>query len=149
MIGQLALAHAIAVLSVHSPAPAKAPIVAEAEAFMQAYADDLLKGDRKAIADRYSRKGAYALGWTPKTFESHAEITRKYASQQWQKPEAFEWRDLSYEPLSEDSIAVVGNFMWGAEGMKPLMAYTSVLRREEGGLRLIIEHENLVKQGAQ
>ncbi len=121
-------------------------IVAEAKAFMAAYAADLLAGDRAAIAGRYSRRGAYTLGWNLKRFEDQATIARSYASSNWQKPHSFSWTELSFEPLSADSIVVVGGFLWGADDKTaPLtMTYTALLRREAGGLKIRVEHENLI-----
>ena len=39
-----------------------APVVIEAKTFMAGYADDLLTGDRAAIANRYDRRGAWRVG---------------------------------------------------------------------------------------
>ncbi|WP_338504539.1 hypothetical protein V6R86_11055 [Sphingomonas kaistensis] len=66
-------------------------------AFMRSYADELLKGDRKAIAARYSAGGAYTLGLQAKTRDSFEAIGRRYAGPEWQKPDRFAWTDLSYE----------------------------------------------------
>lgn len=134
------LAHAL------PPPPPEPAIVAEARAFMAAYADDLKGGDRAAIAGRYSGSGAYMLGWNAKRFEGLAAITATYAGPNWQKPHSFSWTDLSFEPLSADSVVVVGGFLWGVDDKSaPLpMAYTALLRREAGGLKLRLEHENLI-----
>lgn len=150
MIGKWLLALVLlftAILAEAKPARSAEPrIVGEAEAFMAAYAADLLAGDRGAIAGRYSRRGAYTLGWTLKRFEDQATIARTYASPNWQKPHSFSWSDLSYEPLSADSIVVVGGFLWGVDDKSaPLtMTYTALLRREAGGLKIRVEHENLI-----
>lgn len=124
--------------------PAEPPIVAEAKAFMAAYADELRTGDRAAIAGRYSRRGAYSLGWNAKRFEDHAVIAAGYAGADWQKPFSFSWLDLSYEPLGPDSIVVIGGFAWGKDDKSAprIAAYSSLLRREAGGLRIRVEHEN-------
>jgi len=150
MMGKWLLALALlftASLAQAKPArPAEPRIVGEAKAFMAAYAADLLAGDRGAIAGRYSRRGAYALGWNLKRFEDQATIAASYAGPNWQKPHSFSWVDLSYEPLSADSVVVVGGFLWGIDDKSaPLtMTYTALLRREGGGLRIRVEHENLV-----
>jgi ketosteroid isomerase-like protein len=125
---------------------AEPAIVAEARSFMAAYAEDLRAGDRTAIAGRYSRGGAYMLGWNLKRFEDPAAIAASYAGPNWQKPHSFSWADLSYEPLSADSIIVVGGFLWGIEDKSaPLtITYTALLRREAGGLKIRLEHENLI-----
>jgi len=125
-------------------AEAEAPVVAEARTFMDAYARDLLAGDRPAIAGRYSRSGAYAVGWSAKRFDLHDAIVANYAGDQWQKPESFAWRDLSFEPVGPDAVAVIGNFEWGRGGERRAFAYSALLRRENGTLRIRVEHENLL-----
>lgn len=125
---------------------AEAPIVAEARAFMNAYARDLAAGDRTAITARYSGDGAYALGFAAKILQTPREIAALYAGPGWQKPVAFAWRDLSFEPAGPDAVVVTGGFEWTADaGKEPgLFAYTALLRREANGLRLRLEHENPV-----
>ena len=137
----------IASLALVAAVDAPAPIVAEAQAFMNDYARDLAAGNRAAIAARYSREGAFALGWSPKRFDDHATIVKNYAGSSWTKPAAFAWRDLSFEPLGPDAVAVVGHFDWTTDPKQPPMraAYTGVLRRENGALRIRIEHENKIE----
>ena len=117
----------------------------DAPAFMAAYARDLSAGDRAAIAGRYSRSGAYSLGFGAKSLDSPEAITKRYAGPAWQKPDAFEWQDLSYEQLGPATCLVAGGFRWTKQGRTGTLAYTSVLRAEEGGLRIMLEHENLLK----
>ena len=142
----LALLFSASLLHAQPVALVEPPIVAEAKAFMSAYAEDLRAGDRAAIPARYSSHGAYTLGWNLKRFESPAAIAASYAGPGWQKPHSFSWVDLSYEPLSADSVVVVGGFLWGVDDKStPLtMTYTALLRREAGGLRIRVEHENLI-----
>lgn len=139
----------VASLALIAAADTPPPIVAEAQAFMDGYARELAAGDRTALAARYSRTGAYALGGAPKRFDDHATIAGFYAGPDWTKPAAFAWRDLSFEPLGPDAVAVVGHFDWTTDPKQPPMraAYTGVLRRENGALRIRIEHENKLEAG--
>ena len=118
-------------------------VVTEAQAFMEGYARDLAAGDRTAVADRYSRSGAYLLGSGAKVLERYAGIVADY-SEHWQAPAAFAWRDLSFEPLGHDRIVVTGGFEWTSrDATAPTAyAYTALLIREDGELRIRLEHEN-------
>jgi hypothetical protein len=113
-------------------------------AFMRSYAEDLAKGNRKAIAARYSAGGAYMLGFQAKTRDSFEAIGRRYAGSEWQKPDRFAWTDLSYEQLGPDTCLVAGGFDWTSGERMAALAYTAVLRRENGALRIILEHENML-----
>ena len=119
-------------------------LVREAETFMAAYAEDLAAGNRSAIAARYSRDGAHMLGFGPAKLRSHADLVTRYASPEWQPAKRFAWRDLSYEVLDRNAVLVVGGFEWDDGDGKPagLFAYTGLLRRENGALRIRVEHEN-------
>ena len=127
-----------------SAQPAEPPIVAEARAFMASYAEALLAGDRAGIAGRYDRDGAYALGNGRKSFGTYARIVEQYASAQWQRPHAFEWRDLSFEPIGNDAVVVAGQFAWTRrDGTEPLIySYTALLHRQDGVLRIRLEDES-------
>lgn len=124
--------------------PAEPPVVAEARAFMAAYAEALSAGDRAGIAARYDRTGAYHLGNGHKSFETHAQIVALYASQDWQRPHRFEWRDLSYEPVGADAVVIAGQFAWTLrEGADPIVySYSALLRRQDGVLRIRLEDES-------
>ncbi|GAA4010540.1 hypothetical protein GCM10022211_26270 [Sphingomonas humi] len=111
---------------------------------MASYAADLAKGDRGAIASRYSGNGAYSLGFGPKTRESFEAIGKRYAGPEWQKPDKFEWTDLSFEQLGQDHCLVAGGFNWTVGQRTAAMAYTAVLKRERGVLRIILEHESML-----
>ena len=110
--------------------------------FMADYARDLVAGDRGAIARRYSSRGAYSLGFEPKSFDSAAAIAKRYAGAEWQKPDAFAWSALSYEQLGPDACLATGGFRWTAGGRAMDFAYTAVLRAEGQQLRIVLEHEN-------
>jgi hypothetical protein len=116
--------------------------------FMREYARDLLAGSRAALARRYSSKGAYSLGFQPKSYDSLAQIAQRYAGTKWRKPDDFAWQDLSFEQLGSDTCLVAGSFRWTASGSTGTLAYTAVLRREGQDLRIILEHENVLPQAA-
>lgn len=140
VMGTLALALAAA-----PPAGAGGPATgceAEGQAFMAAYAENLVAGDRAAIARRYSAEGAYMNGFSPKEHHALDAITRRYAGNGWTKPDAFAWRDLSYETLGVDACVVTGGFTWTQDGASGEYAYTALLRRENGTWRIRVEHEN-------
>lgn len=124
-------------------------LVREAETFMAAYAKDLAAGNRPAIAARYSRDGAHMLGFGPAKLRSHADLVTRYASSEWQPAKRFAWRDLTYEVLGPDAVLVVGGFEWDDGDGKPAgqFAYTGLLRRENGALRIRVEHENPLPAG--
>lgn len=129
--------------SAQEPRAATAPIVAEAEEFMAAYAEDLRRGDRAAVAARYDRGGAWQMGRGQKRFAAWEEIARSYRTD-WEAPARFEWRDLSYEPLGRDAVAVLGTFLWTLPGATApvTFSYTGLLVRKDGELRVRIEDES-------
>lgn len=49
-------------MGLSGPAAAAGDVSDEARTFMKAYAKDLRRGDREAVAGRYDRRGAYMLG---------------------------------------------------------------------------------------
>ena len=128
----------------------QAPIVAEAQAFMNAYADELRRGDRAAIAARYDRGGAWLLGEGEKSFSTWAALQARYAGPQWQPPGSFAWRDLTYLPAGPESVIVIGRFEWGlANGRPPLnFSYTAMLVRRDGQLRIRLEDESGARPAA-
>lgn len=116
---------------------------AEARAFMDAYARDLRAGAREAIVARYDRRGAYRVGGGQKTFEPLDSIRAVYTGP-WEAPAAFEWRDLSYEVLSDDAVMVVGRFEWtDARGRMLPMSYTGLLVKQDGQWRIRLEDEDV------
>lgn len=124
---------------------AYADAVEEARSLMDTYAHDLRAGDRAAIAARYDRTGAYFLGNGRKEFVPYDSIVVRYSEGNWSPPASFEWRDLSFEAAGSDAVVVVGLFTWGRGGGAPPMtlSYTSLLRRQEGVLRIRVEDESL------
>ena len=119
-------------------------VVEEARTFMEAYARDLLAGDRAAVGARYDRSGAYFLGNGRKEFTPYDSIVAQYAGASWKPPASFGWRDLSFEPAGPDAVVVAGQFVWGAAAGAPslTMSYTALLHRQEGVLRIRVEDES-------
>ena len=120
-------------------------VVAEARTFMDAYARELLAGDRAAIGARYDRTGAYFLGNGRKEFMTYDSVVAQYKAASWSPPASFSWRDLSFEPAGPDAVVVAGLFSWGANagGAMISMSYTALLRRQDGVLRIRVEDESL------
>jgi hypothetical protein len=115
----------------------------EARDFMLGYADDLRSGRRLAIANRYDKRGAFRLGEGEKTFETPEVIKAAYLTQ-WTPPRTFEWRNLTYEVLSQDAVLVIGLFDWGTgDGRKVAFSYTGLLVRQDGSLRIRLEDESV------
>ena len=128
-------------------APSQDPaLIAEARAFMDAYARDLIAGDRPAIAARYDRTGAYIVIDGRKSFLSHDAIAARYAGAGWSPPASFEWRDLSFDPVGSDAVAVIGSFLWARQGEASAVSvsYTALLRRQDGELRIRVEDEKRI-----
>lgn len=122
---------------------ARSPLVAEAQAFMAAYARDLRAGDRAAISQRYDPRGALIQGNGTSRMETAASTRAFYLSDQWHPLASFEWRDLHYEPLGPDAITVAGIFLYDDSANRPrIVSYTALLVRREGRLRIRIEHES-------
>ncbi|HEU4884722.1 MAG TPA: hypothetical protein VFT45_20870 [Longimicrobium sp.] len=115
----------------------------EARAFMESYARDLRAGAREAIVARYDPRGSYRVGNGRKEFEP-LDSTRAVYMGPWQPPTVFEWRDLSYEVLSDDAVMVVGRFEWtGADGKMLPLSYTGLLLRRDGVWRIRLEDESV------
>ncbi|HEX8362119.1 MAG TPA: DUF4440 domain-containing protein [Longimicrobium sp.] len=126
-----------------SSGPSGAGVEAEARAFMDAYARDLLAGNRAAIAARYDRRGAYFMGNGQKDFQPYEAIVARYGGPRWNPPATFEWRDLSFEPAGPDAVLVAGRFTWGRQGRAPMtLSYTGFLHRQDGVLRIRLEDES-------
>jgi hypothetical protein len=123
----------------------EASIVAEARAFMTHYAEDLRMGDRSAIAARYARGGAWRVGPAEVEFQTQDQVRTSYL-RRWAPPSSFDWQDLAFDPIGEDAVAVTGRFLWGPgpNASKPpmLFTYTGLLVREDGQLRIRLEHES-------
>lgn len=128
--------------------PQDAQVVAEARTFMDGYARDLLAGDRTAIAARYDRTGAWIVFDGTKSFLEYDAIVARYAGAGWSPPATFEWRDLSFEPVGSDAVAIIGEFLWRRSADTPPLAYsyTAVLERQDGELRIRVEDEKRIAE---
>ena len=119
------------------------PIDVDAREFMSGYAEDLRHGRRQAIVERYDRRGAYRVGEGEKNLESW-ELVRAAYMTQWTPPASFAWRDLSFEPVGNDAVMVIGLFDWGlADGRRLTFSYTGLLVRQDGELRIRLEDESM------
>jgi hypothetical protein len=129
---------------VDSPKPGTA-IADEARVFMDTYARDLLAGDRAAIGARYDRTGAYRLGNGSKEFMPYDSVVAQYRGARWTPPAAFEWRDLSFEPVGSDAVLVAGLAAWTSrsESTPIILSYTALLERQDGSLRIRLEDESI------
>lgn len=144
LIGLTAPFALAACASVPTP-PATATIGSEARAFMAAYAADLRAHDREAIAARYHPDGAHMIFDGMREFVSAADLRKSYL-EGWTGPKSFAWRDLTYEVTGPDSVVVVGGFDWDDGKAVRKMAYTGLLRRTAGGLRIRLENEGPVPE---
>ena len=123
---------------------AEASLLAEAKAFMARYADDLIQGNRAAVAERYDRNGAWHVGPTGAELESWDKIDLRYR-RRWAPPSSFEWQGLAYEQVGPDSVLVVGGFHWWplkkADAPPLVYSYTALLVRRGGELKIRLENE--------
>jgi hypothetical protein len=116
-------------------------LMAEAVAFMAGYAEDLLRGNRAALADRYDLDGVFELRPGRKYLTSH-DALRSHYEDLWSPPVSFEWRDLSYEVVGPEAVLITGLFDWGGSGGSSVtQSYAALLRRGPGGLRIRMEAE--------
>lgn len=121
-----------------------ATLEAEARQFMEGYARDLRAGNRDAIAARYDARGTYMMGGGSKRLAPIDSVRATYRSSSWTAPRAFEWHDLSYEPVASDAILVTGRFDWtSTQGQTLPASYTALLVRRDGRLRIRAEHEDV------
>ena len=143
----LALALVPAAPAVAQPsavAAAETPLIAEARAFMARYAEELIQGDRAAVAARYDRAGAWHVGPRGAELESWEQIDQRYR-RRWAPPSSFAWRDLAFEQVGPDSVLVVGGFHWWplkkADSAPLVYSYTALLVRRPDGLKIRLENE--------
>lgn len=121
--------------------PVDAALIAEAQRFMDGYADALRRGDPEEIVAHYDRDGVHEVRPASKRFTAHDALLPRYRDRN--TPAFFEWRDLSYEVLAPDKVLVVGMFAWAqSRADEPqLQSYVAVLRRQDGRLRVRLEAE--------
>lgn len=119
-----------------------AALVAEARAFMDAYAADLRTGARERLAERYDPRGAWFVGEGRKELLPADSIRAMYRGG-WRPPVSFDWQDLSYEAVGPDAVVVAGRFLWGVSATERLrFSYTALLLRRDGRFRIRLEDES-------
>lgn len=118
-------------------------LLKDATDFMEAYARDLVSGNRESISNRYHPQGAYFLGNGKKEFEPQAAIVDSYLHH-WQPPLAFEWKYLSFEVVQPNAVLVLGKFKWTSRTSKyPIIySYSALLIRVDGKLKIRVEDES-------
>ena len=126
-----------AALTVNEPA-----VVADAQGFMADYKTILVAGDKARLLGLYDPKGTYVLGDGTKEFRSPTGMADLYKD--WIGPAAFEWKDLSYEPVGKDAVMVLGRFTWTPKNSRPpvTFSYSNLLVRRDGKLRILVEDES-------
>lgn len=117
-------------------------IVTDAQRFMAEYKTILVKGDKARLLGLYDPQGTYVLGDGMKEFRSPAGMAEMYKD--WGGPAAFEWHDLSYEPVGKDAVMVLGRFTWTPKSDRPpvSLSYSSLLVKRAGKLRIRVEDES-------
>ncbi|KRB83255.1 hypothetical protein [Duganella sp. Root198D2] len=120
--------------------PAATDILDLAHFFMDTYADDVAAGDRKALANRYSRRGTIFIGGEWKEELTFDKLSSEYAKS-WKPPATFRWQGLAYEKLGDQSVMVTGGVarsdQAGAETTSH--SYAVLLVKEDGELRIRME----------
>ena len=118
-------------------------LVSEAHGFITEYAVELSHGNRDALVRRYDRRGAFFVGEGTKEYWPGDSISRWYRHH-WPAPEFVEFRNLSYEPLGDSAVAVIGQFRWTAKQTTDtaMYAYTAILLRQNDHLVIRVEDES-------
>lgn len=120
--------------------PSETTILDRAHFFMDTYAEDLVAGDRKAVANRYSRQGAIFIGGEYKEQLSFDELSSQYETA-WKPPATLRWQNLGFEKLGEQAVMITGGFARsdkpGAEQVS--RSYAVILVMEDGELRIRME----------
>ena len=117
-----------------------AAIEREIKAFYDSYSEDLLKQRGAAIAERYDPRGAYAMGNGRKSYQSAADLKKKYLA--FTAPKHFAWKDLSIDVISADTVAVLGLFEWQTTGQINTYSYTGLLIKRDGKWLIRVEDES-------
>lgn len=120
--------------------PAATDILDLAHFFMDRYAEDVCAGDRKALANRYSRRGTIFIGGEWKEELTFDKLSSEYATK-WKPPVTFRWQGLAFEKLGDQAVMVTGgiarNDKPGAEATSH--SYAALLVKEDGVLRIRME----------
>ncbi|HEY0586775.1 MAG TPA: hypothetical protein VGD52_11620 [Pseudoduganella sp.] len=120
--------------------PSATDILDLAHFFMNTYAEDVSEGDRKALANRYSRRGTIFIGGEWKEEISFDKLSREYAKS-WKPPVTFRWQGLAYEKLGDQAVLVTGGVARGDKAGTETTShsYAVLLVKEEGVLRIRME----------
>ena len=110
--------------------------------FFDSYSEDLRGHKREAIADRYDRRGVYMVGNGSKSLVPFEQVKERYLTK-WSGPKSFNWKDLSVEVISKESVVVTGLSEWQtASGTTFNYSYTGLLIKQEGKWRIRLEDES-------
>lgn len=120
--------------------PAATDIIDLAHFFMDTFAEDVNSGDRKALANRYSRRGTIFIGGESKEELGFDRLSREYATS-WKPPATFRWQNLAFEKLGEQAILVTGGIARSdkAGSETSSQSYAVLLVKEDGELRIRME----------
>ena len=114
----------------------------EARQFFDAYAEDLRNHRREAVADRYDRRGVFMMGNGNKSLATFEGVKDRYLTK-WKGPKSFQWKDLSFDVLAPNVVAVLGKFEWETVDSKVLsFSYTGILIKRDGQWRIRVEDES-------
>ena len=124
-----------------------AAVEREIKEWFDSYAEDLRSARREAIADRYDPRGYFRVGNGSKTLVSFENNKKRYLTR-WTGPKSFAWKDLSFEVLSPEAVAVIGLFDWqAATSEKATVSYTALLVKQSGKWRIRVEDESVSPLG--
>ena len=120
--------------------PAATGILDLAQFFMNSYADDVSAGERKALANRYSRRGTIFIGGEWKEEVAFDKLSREYATS-WKPPVTFRWQGLAFEKLGEEAVMITGGVARGDKAGAETFShsYAVLLIKEDGVLRIRME----------
>ncbi len=114
----------------------------EARTFMAEYANELRTHNRPALGARYDVRGVHMVFSGQHSFMPQDSIAAMYQTN-WTGPEFFEWRDLTYDVASLNSVLVMGQFQWKSRSSEDTLsfAYTALLVHREDRLGIRLENE--------
>jgi len=120
--------------------PAATDILDLAHFFMDTYAEDVSDGDRKALANRDSRRGTIFIGGEWKEELTFDKLSREYATN-WKPPVTFRWQGLAFEKLGDQAVLVTGGVARSEKTSAETTShsYAVLLVKEDGALRIRME----------
>ena len=82
------------------------------------------------------------VGNGSKSLVPYDKVKERYLTK-WSGPRSFNWKDLSVEVVSKDSVIVTGLFEWEtAAGATLNYSYTGLLIKRDGKWRIRLEDES-------